>query len=232
VLDPADGTQASQASRSGEVQVASATLRGMTMRSSKLALAGLLLLLAGCGSSSKSQTTAAQPAAPGQASSPGALSAEAKSAATGDIPDTQVFLVFHNATAGYSMKYPEGWTQSGGANDVTYRDKNNLVHVAIAPGGPATAAAVVAELAREKASTPSLKAGTPQPFSLPAGAAIKVIYTTQSAPNSVTGKQVTLTVDRYVLSHAGKRATVDLGSPVGVDNVDAYRKMIQSFAWK
>ena len=43
---------------------------------------------------------------------------------------------------------------------------------------------------------------------------------------------MTLVVDRYDLWHAGKRAVVDLGTPVGVDNVDAYRLMIQSFRWR
>jgi hypothetical protein len=62
--------------------------------------------------------------------------------------------------------------------------------------------------------------------------AFKVVYTTASAPNAVTGKRVTLMVDRYYLSHAGKEAIVDLGTPVGVDNVDAYRLMIQSFRWR
>ena len=57
-----------------------------------------------------------------------------RSAATGDIPDNQVFLVFHNNDGGYSIKYPEGWTQSGSAGDVTFKDKNNLVHVLIARG--------------------------------------------------------------------------------------------------
>jgi hypothetical protein len=45
----------------------------------------------------------------------------------------------------------------------------------------------------------------------------------------VTGKSVKLIVDRYELGRGGTRATVDLGTPVGVDNVDAYRLMIQSF---
>jgi hypothetical protein len=62
--------------------------------------------------------------------------------------------------------------------------------------------------------------------------AFKVVYTTVSAPNAVTGKRVTLTVDRYYLWHLGRRAVVDLGTPVGVDNVDAYRLMIQSFRWR
>jgi hypothetical protein len=57
---------------------------------------------------------------------------------------------------------------------------------------------------------------------------VKATYKTISAPNTVTGKRLTLTVDRYEVAKNGKRAIVDLGSPVGVDNVDAYRLMIQS----
>jgi hypothetical protein len=30
----------------------------------------------------------------------------------------------------------------------------------------------------------------------------------------------------------GRVAVVDLGTPRGVDNVDAYRLMIQSFSWR
>ena len=43
---------------------------------------------------------------------------------------------------------------------------------------------------------------------------------------------MTLTVDRYYLWHSGRRAVVDLGTPVGVDNVDAYRLIIESFRWR
>jgi hypothetical protein len=62
--------------------------------------------------------------------------------------------------------------------------------------------------------------------------AIHVVYSTESAPNPVTNKRVVLNVDRYYLSRSGKVAVVDLGTPVGVDNVDAYRLMIQSFRWR
>ena len=48
----------------------------------------------------------------------------------------------------------------------------------------------------------------------------------------MTGKRVTLVVDRYYLSHSGKEAIVDLATPQGVDNVDAYRLMIESFRWR
>ena len=62
--------------------------------------------------------------------------------------------------------------------------------------------------------------------------AVKATYSTESAPNPVTGKRVSLMVDRYELAHNGRVAVVDLGTPVGVDNVDAYRMMIQSFTWR
>jgi len=203
------------------------------------ALAGAALI-AGCGSASKtaagpptgapssaaSATTAGRP--PRQA---GALSGEAGSTATGDIPDTQVFLRFSNRAGGYSIKYPEGWTQSGSGRDVTFRDKNNIVHVVIATGAAPTPASVSAQLKGLKSSNPTLSFQPPTPIRLGSGVAVKAVYTTQSAPNPVTGKRVTLVVDRYELAHGGHVATVDLGTPKGVDNVDAYRMMIESFRW-
>jgi hypothetical protein len=61
--------------------------------------------------------------------------------------------------------------------------------------------------------------------------AVKSVYTTQSAVNPVTGKSVLLIVDRYELAHNGSVAVVDLGTPKGVDNIDAYRMMFESFHW-
>ena len=40
-----------------------------------------------------------------------------------------------------------------------------------------------------------------------------------------------LIVDRYELTDPGGRATIDLGTAKGVDNLDAYKKMINSFRW-
>jgi hypothetical protein len=221
----------------------------------KLSLAGAVigaLLLAGCGSSSGSSSGAGSarattsqsaggattPAAGSSVSggsggsAPGALSADARSAATGDIPDNQVFLVLTNSAGGYSMKYPEGWTRSGSGHSITLRDKNNLVHVSIARGGAPTPASVARQLSALKRSEPTLVFGAPRMVNLGSGPMVKVVYTTESAPNPVTGKRVKLIVDRYELARAGHVATVDLGTPTGVDNVDAYRKMIASFAWR
>lgn len=218
-----------------------------TMRGATLFLAFTLLGLgaAGCGSGRSSGTASGSPAtqesaASSSASSSGgglpaganALSAEAQSAATGDIPDNQVFLTFTNQAGGYSISFPEGWARRGAASDVTFSDKNNIVHVAIGKGSAPTPSTVQSELKALEQTNPTLKFAAPHAIQLKPGSAVRARYTTESAPNPVTGKRVLLIVDRYELGHAGKRATVDLGTPNGVDNVDAYRMMINSFRWR
>ena len=197
----------------------------------------LAVVAAGCGGSShpatSSTTTSAKPpaatATPATTTAPtgpGALQAEANATAAGDIPDNQVFLVFRNGRAGYSMKYPEGWAQQGSGGNVVFRDKNNIVRIVIGAGAAPTKAAIARELHGVRVVAAS------QAITLSGKPAFKVVYSTQSAPNAVTGKRVTLVVDRYYLWQAGRRAVVDLGTPTGVDNVDAYRLMIESFRWR
>jgi len=199
-------------------------------------------MLAGCGGSSHpaapgaapsaSATTAAGSATGAGAGGPGALSADARSAATGDIPDNQVFLTFAARPAAFSIKYPEGWTRSGIRGTVTFRDKNNLVRVLVRSGSAPTPASVSTQLAALKRATPTLTFTMPHAVMLPTGSAIRARYTTLTAPNPVTGRRVKLVVDRYELARGGRVAVVDLGTPVGVDNVDAYRMMIESFRWR
>jgi len=192
--------------------------------------------LAGCGSSSKSSspppptaTTPAHTSTVGQTTTgPSALQAEANAAAAGDIPDNQVFLTFHNAAAGYSMKYPEGWAQTGTGDSVTFRDKNNIVRIVASSGAAPTKASVQADVGRLTGA--NVQSG-PQAMTLTHAKAYKVVYSTESAPNAVTGKRVKLVVDRYYVWKPGRLAVVDLGTPEGVDNVDAYRLMIESFRW-
>jgi hypothetical protein len=160
-----------------------------------------------------------------------ALSAEAQSPATGDIPDNQVFLTFRDPRSGYVLRYPEGWAQRGGRTGVTFVDKNNLIRLTLSRGVPPTSASVLAELARERGLQPTLSYGSPSSTSIAGAAVIKVSYATLSRPNPVTGKRVRLLVDRYVFAHAGRVATLDLGTPSGVDNIDAYRMIAHSFHW-
>jgi hypothetical protein len=201
-------------------------------------LSTLLLVcvfLVACGSkkaqapatTSAPSTTTAAPATTATAPGPGALQAEVAATGAGDIPDNQVFVAYSGKS--FSMKFPEGWTQSGRGDNVTFRDKNNIVRIVIVPGGAPTVASIKLVVAAHKGATP---AGAPTRLKLNGLPAVTLTYKTTSAPNAVTGKRLTLTVDRYELAKGGKRVVVDLGSPVGVDNVDAYRMMIQSLRLK
>jgi len=206
-----------------------------------LALIVSAVIVAGCGASKRTTasgtttaaTTAAKAATTATTSSssaggPGALQAEANSAAAGDIPDDQVFLAFSNRAAGYSMKYPEGWAQQGSGDRVTFRDKNNIVRIVVGAGAAPSHASVQADVAH--LGNAQIQAGAQQ-MTISGKPAFKVVYSTESAPNAVTGKRVKLVVDRYYLWKGGRRAVVDLGTPEGVDNVDADRLMIESFRW-
>jgi hypothetical protein len=185
---------------------------------------------AGCGGSSKSSSTGS--ASPAGSGSTQTSKADAASAATGDIPDTQNFLTFKDSKNGFSIRYPEGWAQSNSAGGVTFKDKNNVVSVDVHKGATPTVASVTADMQKLTASDPNVVAATPKPFSVKGKATIKVTYTSKSKPNPVTGKVESLIVDRYELGKNGKVAIVDLGTAKGVDNVDAYRMMIESFTWR
>lgn len=234
------------APRSGAVQAQATTILAVDGRQLSCVggALGVAVLLAGCGGGKSGAPTtaptttqrsaaaaaASKPrpsAAPRAAPAAGALQAEATAAATGDIPDNQVFLTFRDRVAGYSLRYPEGWAQSGGGDRLTFRDKNNIIRVVVPPGARPTVAAVRRQLAR----LPVHVTSGPTRLTISGSPALQVVYTTTSPPSPVTGKRVTLVVNRYYLWRAGKEAIVDLGTPRGVDNVDAYRLIIESFRW-
>ncbi len=172
-------------------------------------LAAASLLAAGCGSGGSStsaagsaSTSAESHSTEGQAAGSGGVPSEAQAAATGDIPDNQTFLLFSDPTAGYSIRYPEGWARRGSGADVTFQEKANAIHIVVRKGAPH---------------------GKP---------GVKSTYTRLSAPDPVTGKRLRLVIDRYEYGSKGKVAVLDLATPVGVDNVDAYRMISQSFEWR
>ncbi|MGD9734099.1 MAG: hypothetical protein AB7V58_00585 [Solirubrobacterales bacterium] len=213
-----------------------------------LAVLALGAILAGCGSSGGSsstvteiESTAAQATAEGgteangeggESEGGGAVPSEAESLATGDIPDNQVFLLFTNKPAGYAVRYPEGWARTGSGNDVTFREKGNVIHIAVHKGpmpSEATATEGVEELQK---ADPTVKSQAPENVELKGQPGVKIEYSRQSAPDPVTGKSVPLVVDRYEIGNGGKVAVIDLATPEGVDNVDAYRMISESFQWR
>jgi hypothetical protein len=67
---------------------------------------------------------------------------------------------------------------------------------------------------------------------LPAGPAVLIVYTSNSEPNAVTDKQISLENNRYLFYRAGREAALSLSAPAGADNADQWQLMANSFRWK
>ena len=67
---------------------------------------------------------------------------------------------------------------------------------------------------------------------LPAGPAVKVVFTSNSNPNPVTNKQIRLESERFYMQRNGKLAELTFSAPAGADNVDQWVLMSKSFRWK
>lgn len=187
---------------------------------------GILLLIGtSCGSSSSSSNDAATP-------TPAAIPTEISP--PGDIPDDQAFVTYQSSTGGYSLETPEGWAQMESGTDVTFSDKLNSVSVQIldAAQAPTVDTATSDEIPHLEQGLSAFEKVLVQSVDLPAGKAILIRYRANATPDTVTGKEIRVEVDRYELFKAGKEAVISLSSPAGADNVDAWNQISRSFAWQ
>ena len=196
------------------------------MRYRLLLIPGIALALAACGGVGQSSVGSHA------ASSGGSAAPEPSGGTTtGDIPDNAVFLTYHAANPAFSIQYVEGWQVTPQPDGVVIRDKDSSETVLIV--GAQT------DVARYVASTDLPALNTQPGFSLVKQDTVAVggskyvhlAYIVTSPPDAVTGKQLPLTVDRYYVPGSGGPAIVILATPSGVDNVDAFRQMIESFKW-
>jgi hypothetical protein len=68
--------------------------------------------------------------------------------------------------------------------------------------------------------------------SMPHGnAVVYVVYTSNSAPDPVTGKQIRLDNVTYYYYHQGTLASLTLWAPRGADNADQWKRISESFRW-
>jgi hypothetical protein len=150
----------------------------------------------------------------------------------GDIPDDQVFITYASPL-GFSIQVPEGWARTDKPDGVDFADKYGRVEVAITSGtAPAAASAHSGEVTALEKSGRAVKIGSVADVKLPAGAAIRIVYTSNSDPNPVTNKQIRLENERTLLGHDGKVAAVTLSAPAGADNADQWKLMNDSFRWQ
>ncbi len=131
----------------------------------------------------------------------------------------------------FSIQYVEGWQVVPQGDGVLVRDKDSSETVAVV-AAPTNVATWVTGT-----DLPSLQALSS--FTLIKRDTVKVgsvtlihlVYHLLAPPDPVTGKQVPSTVDRYYVPGKSGLAVISLSTPDGVDNVDAFRQMVESFTW-
>ncbi|MDA0161651.1 hypothetical protein OM076_15340 [Solirubrobacter ginsenosidimutans] len=165
---------------------------------------GAALALAACGAAStpKARSTSTPTPAPTEVSP------------AGDIPDNQAYVTFHAPGAPYSVKVPEGWSQTERGSVVTFTDKLNSIELAW--GNAPSAAPAGAKTSTVKRT---------------GGSAERATFEQQSEPDAVTGKTRTNAVERYVFTRGSEHAVLTLKGPKGADNVDPWRVVTDSLRW-
>src|SRR5262245_27344859 len=150
----------------------------------------------------------------------------------GDIPDSQVFIDY-SSPQGFHLKVPEGWARSDRADGASFVDKLDGVVVLVSKADTApTVESVKATYVQEFEKVErAVKIASVKPVKLPAGTAIRIVYTSNSEPNQVTNKQVRLENERYLYFKNGKLATLEVYEPRRADNADQWQLMSRSFRW-
>jgi len=217
-------------------------------------LAAVLLpcfLLVACGGTASGSPTEssspsrAAPAAPSDTLGPGGSGPAGSTApvdsqapetgggtTSGDVPDNAVFLTDHQTTLHFSIQYVEGWQVTTRPDGVVIHDKDSSETVTVVD--------LPSDLGAWISSTdlPSLQGQVgfrlikQDRVKVGSGTDDRLVYHILSPPDPVTGKQVPSTVDRSYVPGSTKLAIVSLSTPDGVDNVDAFRQMIESFRWQ
>jgi hypothetical protein len=216
-------------------------MRSRLTRSPRLSAGvGLILLsgaLAGCGGttattqpSTPAQTVPAVTTSPAEAPSPAAT----ESNPPGDIPDNQAYVAFTAPGARVSVKVPEGWAQSTSATGTAFSDKLNRIQVAVSNAAtPPTVASVSRDdVPKLRSSVPKFTLGKVGATKRNAGPVVLVTFQGDSQQDPVTGRVVRDAFERYVYYSKGQRLDLTLSGPTNADNVDPWRIVSDSVAWR
>ena len=148
----------------------------------------------------------------------------------GDIPDNLAFVPYASPSGGYRFTHPEGWAETHTGAAVLFTDKLNGVTAqpGTATSPPTVASARAHDVPELRSSQAAFELRSVTATSVPGGSGVRIVYRRNSAPDPVTGRQYRDEVERYELVKNGREVVLELYGPVGADNVDAYRSMVQS----
>ncbi len=197
-------------------------------------LIGLTMLVVGLAITAC--TGAIRPAVPAAAvqQTQAATPTEVRSA--GDVPDNAVFVTYKSGEGGYRIQYVEGWTVKPGANGavaITDIDSAERVDVRALSPGELQPYIMNTDEAQVKAQTKDYKRVSLKALTVKQRALVALTYTGTSAPDAVTNKTRPITSQRYYMPGPHQRlAILSLTTPDGVDNVDAFQQILESFTWQ
>ena len=151
----------------------------------------------------------------------------------GDIPDNQAFVTYQSKL-GFSIKVPEGWARKETPAGASFADKYGAVEILLADAvePPTIANATSGEVADLLKNGHAVKITAVQMATLASGPAVQIVYTANSEPNGVTGKQIRQESERFLIGHNGKRAVLTFSAPQGADNADQWKLMRDSLRWQ
>jgi len=152
----------------------------------------------------------------------------------GDIPDNQAFVTYQPPAGHYAVKVPEGWARTVAPTSVSFTDKLNTVRVDVADAvrAPTPASATAREVPAIAGRANCFHLVDVTTVTRPAGTAVRIRYQAAGPADQVTGRVLLDDVERYEFWRAGTQASLTLSGPAGSDNVDPWRLVTTSFAWR
>ncbi|WP_328690105.1 hypothetical protein OHA74_13170 [Streptomyces phaeochromogenes] len=187
----------------------------------------------GSGSSSGSGAASTGGTSGGSGSSP----APTESNPPGDIPDNQAFVAYQpsgGAFTAFTVKVPEGWARTSQGGTTVFTDKLNRVQISATAASttPTTGSVTRQVVPQLRVQVPKFTSPKVSTVTRKAGTAVLLTYQGDSARDQVTGKVVRDAFERYAFYRQGHEVDLTLSGPVNADNVDPWRIVSDSLAWK
>jgi len=177
-------------------------------------------------------TAAASPAEAAPAAAQAAAASQPNPA--GDIPDSQTFVTYSPPDGRYSVEVPEGWARSASGSDTIWMQQYDGVSLRVLGASrlPAIAAITASYLKGLDSALGAVQLGKTAEVSIHGARVFRASYFSASAPDPVTDKSLKLENEAYLFFGHGHLAALRLWAPAGADNVDQWRRISRSFAWK
>ncbi len=200
-----------------------------------VALALIAVVTVGCAGSGPTRT--APPASSARGGNGQPAPAPTESNPPGDIPDNQVYVVYRptgGAFTGFTVKVPEGWARSEQGSSTVFTDKLNTVRITAVTSStaPTTGSVTNTVIPQLRSQVPRFAAPKVSEVTRHAGPVVLLTYQGDSAKDPVTGKVVRDAFERYAFYRSGHEVDLTLSGPVNADNVDPWRIVSDSFAWR